>query len=168
MGGVEEDEVGEGAWGQGAEVGAAEDAGGVCAHQGYDFCEGQADGLGTCNCCGSVGRSEGAEGQAEGGFEAGDAVGGSLELDFLFPGGVGGVVGGDAVDGFVEEGFEDGVAVGGGAEGWVHLGVGVVGADGVFGEEEVVGGRFGGDVEALAFGFTDEVDGTGGRDVLDV
>ncbi len=68
------------------------------------------------------------------------------------------MVGGDGVDGAVEEGGYDGLAVGFGAERRVHLGVGVVAADGVFGEGEVVRRGLAGDVEALALGFADEVE----------
>ncbi len=70
---------------------------------------------------------EDAEGEAERGLEAGDAVGGALELDLFLVRGVGGVVGGDAVDGAVEQGFDDRETVVLVAQGWVHLGVGVVG-----------------------------------------
>ena len=119
---------------------------------------------------------EDAEGEGEGGLEAGDAVGGALELDLFFVAGVGGVVGGDAVDGAVEEGGDDGLTVGLGAEGRVHLGVGVVGqvviqaAGGYlfFGEGEVVRGGFAGDVEALFLGFADGAERGGCGDVLDV
>src|SRR5439155_209986 len=105
-------------------------------------------------------------------------VGGALELDLFFVGGVGGVVGGDAVDGAVEQGGEDGLAVVFGAERRVHLGVGVIGLaagdvgtaahDGLFREGEVVGGGFAGDVEAFGFGGADGGEGAGGGDVLDV
>ena len=76
--------------GEGAAVGEADETGGMGAHQVENLAEGQA-----------VGAVEDAEGEAKGGFEAGDAIGRALELDLLLMRGMGSVVGGDAVDGAV-------------------------------------------------------------------
>jgi len=106
--------------------------------------------------------------ETECGFEAGDAVGGSVELLLFFVGSVGGVVGGDGVDGAVEEAFDHGGSIGSGAEGRVHLRVGVVVADAVFGEREVVGRDLAGDVQALFACCADGVEGFCGGEMSDV
>src|ERR1700733_5693426 len=91
-------------------------------------------------------------GQGQRGFQAGDAEAGALELDLLFVGSVGGVVGGDGVDGAVGERNQNRFAVGGGAQRRVHLEVGVVFADVFIDQSEVVRRDFAGDagVGALA------------------
>ena len=119
---------------------------------------------------------ENTEGEAERGFEAGNAVGRALKLDFFFVACVGGVVGGEAVDGAVGEALEEGLAVGLRAQGRVHLGIGVegdrsiraAGADRLVGEREVVGSDLAGDVQAVSLGPADGVQGEGGGDVLHV
>ena len=79
--------------------------------------------------------------------------------------GVGRVVGGDGVDHAVEDGLDHGVAVGGRAQRRVHLGVGVVEADVLVGEQEVVRRHLAGDAQAVAAGLAHGGQRRGGRGV---
>ncbi len=104
----------------------------------------------------------------EGGFEAGDAEGGAGEVLIFFELGVGGVVGGDDVEDAVDETLQERGVVGSGAQGRVHFVVGVVVADVLVIEDEVVGGDLAGDADAAVFGAANGVHAERGGDVLDV
>lgn len=154
--GVEEGDVGVGAGLQGAFL-EAEDFGGAVGEEGEGAGEGEA-----------LGEVELPQDDAQGGLQADDAEGGVVELDVFLVVGVRGVAGGDAVDGAVFQRIQDGDTIFLGAEGRVHLEVGVEALDFVVGEGEVVGGGFGGDVDAAGLGTADDVDGGAGADVLEV
>ena len=109
-----------------------------------------------------------AQRETERGFNAGDAVGGAFELDFLFVQRVRRMIGGDAVDGAFEQGGDDGLAIGFRAQWRVHLGVGVEVADGCVGEREVMWRGLAGDVQAIGLGLADGSEGFSGRDMLHV
>ena len=84
------------------------------------------------------------------GFKAGDAVRRVLKLDFLFVNGVGRVVGSDGVHHAVEDGLDHGIPVRSSPQRRIHLGVGIVEADMLFGEQEVVRSHLAGDAQSTA------------------
>ena len=102
-----------------------------------------------------------AQAQPERGLEAGDAVGRALELHFLLVHGVGRMVGGDGIHHAIEDGLDHGVAVGRRAQRRIHLGVGVVEADVLFGQQKVVRRDLAGDAQAVAARLAHR--GNGGR-----
>ena len=108
------------------------------------------------------------ERDGEGGLEAEDAVGGEVELAILFVGGVWGVVGGEDVEGAVFDAGDDGKPVRLGAEGRVHLEVGVVGGDALLGEGDVVGRGLTSDAQSARFGAAKNLDRVTRGDVLHV
>ncbi len=155
--GIEDDHVGKAADGQRAAAFEAEQRGGLRAQQAQNAAEGQLPLL-----------VQPAQAEAERGFKAGDAVGRVLELDFLFVRGMRRVVGGDGVDNAVEDAFDHGVAVGGRAQRRIHLGIGVVEADVLFGEQEVMRRDFAGDAQSVAARLAHGGHSRGGGGVRDV
>jgi hypothetical protein len=143
----------------------------------------------------SLGLDELHEGEGEFSFEAGDAEGCVIELDFLFVIAVGSVIAADDLEGAVGDAFKDGLAVGWGTEWGVHLEAGIVGGpsgedgvgrgealegtavagpellaagEGCIGEGEVMGAGLAGDGNASLAGFAEQADAVGGGDVLAV
>ena len=107
-------------------------------------------------------------GKAQRGFEAGDAVGSPVELLLFFVRGVGRVIGSDGVDGAVEEAFDHGGAIAFGAQGRIHLRIGVVEANAFLSQREMMRRDFAGDVQALVARFADRVESPAGGEVRDV
>ena len=107
-------------------------------------------------------------GKAQRGFEAGDAVGSPVELLLFFVRGVGRVIGSDGVDGAVEEAFDHGGAIAFGAQGGIHLRIGVVEANAFLSQREMMRCDFAGDVQALVARFADRVESPAGGNVRDV
>ena len=103
------------------------------------------------------------EGQAQSRLQPGDAIGRALELLLLLMGRMGSVIGSDAIDGAVEQPFQHGAAVGFGAQGRIHLGIGVVLADRVLGQHEMMRRHLAGDVQAIAPGAANRVQRRRGR-----
>ena len=95
-------------------------------------------------------------------LQASDAVGSVVELHFLLMHGVGRVVGSDHVHYAVQDGLDHGVAVGRRAQRRIHLGVGVVHAHVLVGEQEVVRSNLAGHAQPIAAGLAHGVQ-RGGR-----
>ena len=91
-----------------------------------------------------------AQAEAERGFKAGDAVRRQLEFDFLLVHRVRRVIGGDRVHHAVENALDHGVAIGSRAQRRIHLGVRVVEADVLFGQQEVMRRNLAGDAQPVA------------------
>ena len=109
------------------------------------------------------------EHRAQAGLDAGHAEGRQLELAGLLVVGVGGVIGGDAVDGAVGDALDELGGVLCGAKRRVHLERGgVVVADVVLGQEQVVRGDLAGDAHAGGLGAAHELEPVGAGEVLDV
>src|SRR5271157_3061513 len=92
------------------------------------------------------------DGDGQRGLKAGDAEGGTLELDLLLVEGVRRVVGGYRVDGPVDDALHQSVAVGDRAQWRIHLVVGVEVADILIHQREMVGRNFGGDAKPCFLG----------------
>lgn len=154
--GVDEGDVGVGAGGEGS-FGQAEDACGVDGEESEEVWPVEDSGI-----------DEGFDEEAQGAFEGDDAEGGVEEFELFFALEVWCVVGDEAVDGSVGEALAECVAVDEGSQGGVHFVVGVVASASIFGEQEVVGGDFGGDESAFGFCSSDDFDGASCGEVLSV
>ncbi len=106
------------------------------------------------------------KGDAE--FQTDHARGGFGEFDVLFGGSMRGVVGGDAVDGAVGKRFAKGCDVLGLAQRRIDLAGGIVAKHGFVGQQEVMRGDFGGDLDASRLGFTKDTDRAACGDVSHV
>ena len=108
------------------------------------------------------------EGHGQGGLQPEHARRGRGPLDLLVLAGVGGVVGGDGVEGAVGQPLADGLDVGLLAQRRVDLEHRVIGAGGLVGQGEVVGGGLGGDPHPAGPGRPDQLDRAPGGDVAQV
>ncbi len=88
--------------------------------------------------------------EAQRGLQADDAVGRVLELHFLLVHRVRRVVGGDRVHHAVEDALDHGVAVGSRAQRRTHLGVGVVAAHVLLGQQKVMRSHLAGHAQPVA------------------
>lgn len=154
--GVDKGHVGALADGEGS-AGDAEEFGGVGGHE--------RDELGPIDV---AGLDQGADEQRQGRFQSDDAEGGVLEFVFFAFAAVGCVVGDAAVDRSVTDAGDAGVDIGAAAQWWFHFAVGIEAGAGLVGEEEVMGGDFGGDALAGSLGCADEVNRSRNGDVGDV
>src|ERR1700730_6535883 len=98
-------------------------------------------------------------------FQAGNAESGAFEFDLLFVSGMRGVIGGDGVDGAVGERDDNGFAVGRRAQWGIHLEVGVVFADVLVNQSEVVRRDLAGDAGLGALTATHGLKRVSGREM---